>query len=116
MTGNVPDAVTESMDIRSFLSFKPSPTAGAFIAITQGTQDAIALDTTKLTNAAGTLLVATLGPVTFSALPTCGSASEGSVNPITDSTTATWGATVTGGGSSHILAYCDGTNWTVASK
>ena len=44
MTSNVPDAITESMDFRSFVSFKPSPTAGAFIAITQGAQDTIALD------------------------------------------------------------------------
>jgi hypothetical protein len=116
MTSNVPDAITESMDFRSFVNFKPSPTAGAFMAITQGAQDTIALDTTKLTNPAATVLIGTLGPVTFATLPACGSSSEGSMNPVTDSTTVTWGATVAGGGSSHVLAYCDGTNWTVAAK
>jgi len=36
---------------------------------------------------------------------------------VTDSTTNTWGAAITtGGGSNHVLAYCDGTNWTVAAK
>lgn len=116
MTANVPDAITESMDYRAFVNFKPSPTPGAFIAITQGAQDTIALDTTKLTNASATVLIGTLGPVTFGNLPICASGSEGSVNPLTDSTTLTWGATITGGGASHVLAYCDGTNWTVAAK
>jgi len=35
---------------------------------------------------------------------------------VTDSTTATWGGTVTGGGANHILAYCDGGTWTVIGK
>lgn len=50
---------------------------------------------------------------TFANLPT---GIEGMMQPITDSTTATWGATITGGGSNHVLAYFDGTNWTVAAK
>jgi hypothetical protein len=56
---------------------------------------------------------------TFSTLPTCTSGVsgiEGSMAPVTDSTTSTWGATITGGGSNHVLAYCDGSNWTVAAK
>lgn len=35
---------------------------------------------------------------------------------ITDSNTDTWGATVAGGGSFKILAFYNGTNWTVAGK
>jgi len=59
----------------------------------------------------------TLGAAfTFSTLPAAASGIEGSVAVVTDSTTVVWGATVTGGGSNHILAYCDGTNWTVAAK
>jgi hypothetical protein len=53
---------------------------------------------------------------TFSDLPSCGAAIEGTTSAITDSTTTTWGATITGSGSNHVLAYCDGTNWTVAAK
>ncbi len=56
------------------------------------------------------------GPVTVSSLPACSSSIEGSRGAVSDSTTNTWGATVTGGGSDHVLAYCDGTNWTVAAK
>lgn len=41
---------------------------------------------------------------------------EGMLVAVTDSTTATWGATITGGGSNHVLAYYNGTNWTVAAK
>lgn len=53
---------------------------------------------------------------TFSALPTCNSAAEGMIKKVTDSTTNTWGATITGGGSDHVGAYCDGSNWTVYAK
>jgi hypothetical protein len=56
------------------------------------------------------------GPVTFATLPACSSSTEGSRGAVSDSTTNTWGAMVTGGGINHILAYCDGTNWTVAAK
>ena len=59
--------------------------------------------------------VKTLATV-FANLPACSSALEGSRQAVTDSTTATWGATVTGGSTNHIEAYCDGTNWTVAAK
>jgi hypothetical protein len=41
---------------------------------------------------------------------------EGTVQPFTDSTTNTWGATITGGGSNHVLGYYNGTNWTVIGK
>jgi len=52
-------------------------------------------------------------PVAFSALPTCNGAAEGSRGSVNDSTTATYAATITGGGSNHVPAYCDGTNWIV---
>lgn len=51
--------------------------------------------------------------VTFANLPA--SPVEGMMQAVTDSTTATWGATITGGGSNHVLAYYNGTNWTVAA-
>jgi len=53
---------------------------------------------------------------TFANLPAASSANEGSVYPVSDSTTVIWGATVTGGGSNHVLAYSNGTNWTVMAK
>jgi hypothetical protein len=52
--------------------------------------------------------------VTFANRPA--SPVEGMLVAITDSTTATWGATITGGGSNHVLGYYNGTNWTVAAK
>jgi hypothetical protein len=51
---------------------------------------------------------------TFSACPAA--PFEGELCSITDSTTATWGATITGSGTNHVLGYYDGTNWTVAGK
>ena len=57
-----------------------------------------------------------LDPTLFANLPRCASGTEGTQKPVSDSTTKTWGATITGGGSDHVLAYCDGTNWTVAAK
>ena len=37
----------------------------------------------------------------------------GQIASVTDSTTATWGATVAGGGANTVLAWWNGTNWTV---
>ena len=50
-------------------------------------------------------------PITFAELPT--NPEEGWQVPLTDSNTATWGATITGTGANHVLAYFNGTNWTV---
>jgi hypothetical protein len=52
----------------------------------------------------------------FSTLPACAAGTEGMRRGISDSTTIVWGATITGGSTNHVLAYCDGTNWTVAGK
>jgi hypothetical protein len=52
----------------------------------------------------------------FAALATCTTITEGSIATVTDSNTATWGATVAAGGANRILAYCNGTNWTVMGK
>lgn len=49
-------------------------------------------------------------------LTTCNSGNEGSQQAVTNSTSNTWGAIVVGGGSNHVLAYCNGTNWTVAGR
>lgn len=72
-------------------------------------------------NSAGTLvqtlLVDAAGfrspPRAFASLPAPSAALEGTVAAVTNSTTATWGAVIAGGGANHVLAYCDGTNWTV---
>ena len=55
-------------------------------------------------------------PNTFSTLPTCNSGTEGWLYPVTDSNTVTWGATIAGSSTNHVLAYCDASNWTVAGK
>ena len=54
---------------------------------------------------------------TFAGLPACNSAREGTQRPIADALTNTWGSPITsGGGGYHVLAYCDGTDWTVIGK
>lgn len=40
-------------------------------------------------------------------------AAKGAIGCITDSNTTTWGATISGGGSNSVLAWYNGTNWTV---
>lgn len=52
--------------------------------------------------------------VTFANIPVA--PVEGMLVAITDSTTVVWGATITGGGGNHVLAYYNGTNWTVVGK
>ena len=57
-----------------------------------------------------------IDPTIFHNLPTCAPGTQGMLKPVSDSTTNTWGASIIGGGSEHVLAYCDGNNWTVAAK
>jgi hypothetical protein len=52
----------------------------------------------------------------FSSLPACASGTEGMLGAVNDSVTDTWGAAIAGNGSDHVLAYCDGTSWTVTGK
>ncbi len=51
--------------------------------------------------------------VAFASLPT---GVAGMVAYVTDSNTNTWGATIAGGGANKVLAFYNGTNWTVAGK
>lgn len=55
-------------------------------------------------------------PTTFATIGSCSSSLEGISRTVTDSTTATWGATITGTGANVVSAFCNGTNWTVAAK
>jgi hypothetical protein len=67
----------------------------------------------------GSLHVVTVpeeGSRLFAILAACSGALEGRMAAISDSTTNVLGATITGGGTNHVLAYCDGTSWTVAAK
>lgn len=55
-------------------------------------------------------------PNVFANLLTCNSFQEGAVALVTDSSTVTWGAIITGGSTNAVLAFCDGFNWTVMAK
>lgn len=55
-------------------------------------------------------------PQAFASLSACSATNRGSQATITDSTTTTWGATITGGGGNLVLAFCDGSAWTVSAK
>lgn len=54
-----------------------------------------------------------LTPTAFASLPT---GVEGMVASVSDSNTVVWGATIAGGSTNKVLAYFNGTNWTVAGK
>lgn len=54
-----------------------------------------------------------LSPTHFASLPT---PTAGMLAYIDDSNTVVWGATIAGGGSNKVLAFYNGTNWTVAGK
>jgi hypothetical protein len=55
-------------------------------------------------------------PRTFSALSKCTATLTGTMATVTDSIVNTWGATIGGGGASTVLAFCDGSTWTVYGK
>jgi hypothetical protein len=52
--------------------------------------------------------------VTFANLPP--SPQTGMVACVSDSTVNTWGSTIVGGGTMKVLAFYNGTTWTVAGK
>jgi len=52
-------------------------------------------------------------PTTVAGFGTCNAGAEGTLRPVTDATSATFGALVVGGGTNHVIAYCDGTNLVV---
>jgi len=52
-------------------------------------------------------------PTTFAQLPTAATAGAGTRAFITDSSTATFAATVSGGGANKVPVYSDGANWKV---
>ena len=57
-----------------------------------------------------------LFPTTFAGLPGCSSSLKGGIWSISDGSVTTWGSNAAGGGTSPVLIFCDGTNWTVAGK
>lgn len=50
--------------------------------------------------------------VTVAALPTCNAAADGQVRYVSDASAPSWGAAVTGGGSTKTLVLCNATSWT----
>ena len=66
-------------------------------------------------SSASSLQANSTGAVAFLTLPACSGTTEGTQFAVADSTSAAGGATITGGGSLHVMAYCNGTNWIVAA-
>ncbi|WP_157784790.1 hypothetical protein [Sphingobium xenophagum] len=54
-----------------------------------------------------------LKKVSVSDLPTCNAGAEGTLFAVNDNNGATFNAAVASGGTNHVMAYCNGTNWTV---
>jgi hypothetical protein len=71
--------------------------------------------TTQLSGTDNGSITGTTMPMAFVNLATCTATLEGNTAAVTDSTTNTNGATITGSGSNAVLGYCNGTNWVVAS-
>lgn len=99
--------------IRTLLALAAALGAWALLAQTQG----------GLTRASNGMIGIGVIPTTafaaaqpFAQLPACAASSEGARGAVSDAATNTWGATITGSGANHVLAYCDGAHWTVAAK
>ncbi|MDE2098396.1 MAG: hypothetical protein KGL39_14175 [Patescibacteria group bacterium] len=60
--------------------------------------------------------ILTLQGVAFSKVTACSANYAGMIAHFTDSTTNTWGATITGGGADDVEGRCNGTAWTVVGK
>lgn len=55
-------------------------------------------------------------PQVFANLPSCTGVTAGLEATVTDSNTTTWGANIAGSSTNTVLAFCDGSNWTVYGK
>lgn len=86
------------------------------VTITGNDFSGIAAHVNAVTGLTHSRIAGNNGLQVFGSLPACASGLEGSDASVTDSTTNTWGGTITGSGSDHVKAYCDGTNWTVYAK
>jgi len=91
---------------------------GQFLHYINGGADKLVVDYAGNVTATGFVRGGYLqaAPATLTNAGTCNSTLEGAFRPITDSNTATWGATIGGSSTNRVLGYCDGTNWTVAAK
>lgn len=54
-----------------------------------------------------------LNPTAVSSLPTCNHSIEGVLTAVNDASVAGYNLPLTGGGTYHVLGYCNGTQWTV---
>lgn len=54
-----------------------------------------------------------LPKTTVASLPACAAGGEGSLYAVTDANSAVFNAAAAGGGTNHMIAYCNGTGWVV---
>src|SRR6266700_1196279 len=117
---------TNTVNVSSSSGNGVTSSSSAGVAVAGITTAATASAVSGLANVAGAFGVigaSTTGAVpfalvmhTFASLPACSGTYIGAWGGVTDSTTATWGATITGSGANNVLAFCNGTNWTVFGK
>lgn len=72
-------------------------------------------DTGERLQVAGTARVGSLklARVTVARLPACNDAAEGELFAVVDASSAVFNAPIMSGGSNHVMAYCNGVDWTV---
>ncbi len=63
-----------------------------------------------------TLVTPIIPPVTFGSVASCSAGIAGAIQAFSDSTTNTWGATITGSGGNTVMGFCNGSQWTVFAK
>lgn len=118
-TANMPAAVSNGTIVFGWRSAGEGLILGSTqpLSWSSGTPGSTGADLVLSRQAANRLRLATgdvfnLEPTAFGSLPT---GVEGDMACVTDSNTATWGATIAGGGANNVLAFFNGTNWTVAA-
>lgn len=97
-------------------TFETSGTGTGLYAVNGSTSGSCTWTTQPISTTSAFDCPVQTAPNTYASLPVCSASTEGSMRAVTDSNTVTWGATVAGGSTNHVLAYCDGTAWTVAGK
>ncbi len=105
-----------------FMMTLPSAPATGFILNT-GVSDPSAISFVAGTGS-GNVVRATLPvmvtpvipPILFASITACNGGTAGAIQTVSDSSTNTWGATITGSGGNTVMAFCNSVNWTVIGK
>ena len=91
---------------------KTSGSVVTWLALSEGGNATLGETTSNVLTVKGVALLTSYTVSSLGVAVPCSSTTAGAIAYVTDATSPSWNATLTGGGSTHTLAMCNGSNWT----